>query len=249
MNKNELLRHVRLLPLLVLVATLSFTVRFGEVMTGVKEMSGAAFAEDSKPLTAAAGTIAQAKELGEKVKSVQAAEALSAAEPKEEPKAAIKDTLSPVKDSKWKDAGDEDFENSDVRAELFEDLAKRRKELDTRDKDVMRREALIKAAEQELDQKFQELTALRKQIEGLLNKQNEEETARIQSLVKIYEGMKPSDAARIFNTLDLDILIDVIGRMSERKSSPIIAAMDAERARAITIMLAEQKKLPSLPTQ
>jgi flagellar motility protein MotE (MotC chaperone) len=38
-----------------------------------------------------------------------------------------------------------------------------------------------------------------------------------------------------------------MGRMSERKSAPIIAAMDAERAQSLTIMLAEQKKLPDMP--
>ena len=56
------------------------------------------------------------------------------------------------------------------------------------------------------------------EIQDLLKQQSEEEKARIASLVKIYEGMKPKDAARIFNTLDTDILLDVVGKMSERKS-------------------------------
>ena len=83
--------------------------------------------------------------------------------------------------------------------------------------------------------------------ENLLENQSEEEKARIVSLVKIYEGMKPKDAARIFDTLDLDILVSVVSQMSERKLSPVLAAMNPERARTVTIMLAEQKRLPSLP--
>jgi flagellar motility protein MotE (MotC chaperone) len=35
--------------------------------------------------------------------------------------------------------------------------------------------------------------------------------------------------------------------MSERKLSPIIAAMNPERAKTMTIMLAQEKKLPTLP--
>ena len=58
--------------------------------------------------------------------------------------------------------------------------------------------------------------------------------------------MKPKDAARIFNTLDLDVLLNVVSRMSERKSAPVIASMDPERARTLTIMLMEQKALPTL---
>ena len=59
--------------------------------------------------------------------------------------------------------------------------------------------------------------------------------------------MKPKDAARIFDTLDLDVLVSVMSQMSERKLSPILASMNPERARTITIMLAEQKQLPQLP--
>ena len=57
----------------------------------------------------------------------------------------------------------------------------------------------------------------------------------------------PKDAARIFDTLDIDILVDVMANMSERKMSPILAAMNPERARTVTIMLAQQKQLPELP--
>lgn len=146
----------------------------------------------------------------------------------------------------WQDSGDSDLDYAAVRMELFEDLSKRRKEIEKQEQEMLTREALLRAAEKELDRKFQEMTQLRSEIESLLEKQSQEEESRVQSLVKIYEGMKPKDAARIFNTLDLDILVAVMGKMSERKLSPILANMNEERARTITIMLAEQKKLPSL---
>ena len=83
-------------------------------------------------------------------------------------------------------------------------------------------------------------------METLLEKQSEEEKKRIESLVRIYEGMKPKDAARILNTLEIDILINVMERMSERRSGPILAEMDSERAREVTTLLAERKRLPDL---
>ena len=147
----------------------------------------------------------------------------------------------------WRDYSDDEFEYSTVTREVFEDMAARRKKLDRREKELMTREALIRAAEQELDRKYQELTTLRHEIESLLEQQSEEEVARIQSLVKIYETMKPKEAARIFDTLDLDVLVTVMSRMSERRLSPILANMNPERARTITIMLAEEKQLPVLP--
>ena len=93
------------------------------------------------------------------------------------------------------------------------------------------------------------MDALRSEITKLLEEQSEEEKARIVSLVKIYEGMKPKEAARIFDTLDLDILVNVTSQMSERKLSPVLAAMNPDRAKTLTIMLAEQKTLPVLPEQ
>jgi flagellar motility protein MotE (MotC chaperone) len=149
----------------------------------------------------------------------------------------------------WRDAGETDYEYSEVRAELFRDLSKRREEIESKEKALAAREALLLAAERELDSKVRELTALRGEIEGLLKEQSEEEKARIASLVQIYEGMKAKDAARIFNTLDMDVLLSVMGQMSERKSAPILAEMNPERARSVTILMAQENKLPELPPQ
>ncbi|MCZ6722083.1 MAG: hypothetical protein O7A65_11160 [Proteobacteria bacterium] len=64
------------------------------------------------------------------------------------------------------------------------------------------------------------------------------------SLVKIYQNMKPKDAARIFNELDFDVLVEVLERMRETSAAPILARMDSERAKALTLELAERGRLP-----
>jgi len=219
----------KMLPLLVLVASISFGIRFGEFMTGVS----------SSPGTANAQAEMQANQ---EIPDLPPPPSVNQEEPRT---AGLPDRIESDSE-KWRDASETDIEFSDVRMELFEDLKKRRSQLDEQGRDLMVREALLKAARQEIDQKYDELLALRSEIETLLKQQSDEEKARIQSLVKIYEGMKPKDAARIFNTLDMDVLLNVVGRMSERKSAPIIASMDPARARNLTIMLMEQKALPDL---
>lgn len=243
----------KLLPALIFISFLAFSVRLASVVSGIEHISGVAMAEEKPP----ADQKSEEKKPEEK-KEVTTGKAEVEGKDSEavDKKAGEGDdwTNKPyafdAKDAEapeWKDAGDLDFEGGDVNAQLFEDLSKRRQQLDKEEKDLQVKEALLKAATKELDRKYQELSNLRKEIEGLLEKQSEEETARISSLVKIYEGMKPADAARIFDTLDLDVLISVFSKMSEKKISPIMAAMNAERARTVTIMLAEQKKLPTLP--
>lgn len=238
------MQRFRIMPLLVLVAMLAFSVRLADVFLTLPGLSGSAHAQHEveaepppMPETAQAGSPPEGGLVFED--DTQKEEETAGEE-----KFTIKDE-TPL--AEWKDAGDSDLDYTAVRMELFEDLAARRKEIESREKNVMTREALLKAAEQELDRKFQELDQLRAELERLLQQQSSEETARIESLVKVYEGMKPKDAARIFDTLDLDILLEVTARMSERKLSPVLASMNPERARTITIMLAEQKQLPELP--
>ena len=141
--------------------------------------------------------------------------------------------------------GEQGFSASEV--EILQDLSKRRDELDKREQQISQREALLKAAGVEVDRKIAELNKIRSELEDLLNKQKTAEDSRIDSLVKIYENMKPKDAANIFNTLDMNVLLPVIAKISERKASPILAAMDPDKAREVTIKLAEQRKLPQLP--
>jgi len=232
------MKNFRILPLLIFVAMLSFSVRLVEVMSGVFVLAGpAALAEAPK-----AEASDKDKDKGASSLSIVDEEAHQVDEGQGKP-VEIPDETFP----EWRDPADDDPGYEASRMEVLKDLSKRHEELNQKEKSITTREALLKAAERELDQKYKELSQLRSELENLLQTQSEEEQKRIQSLVKIYEGMKPKDAARIFDTLDLDVLVGVVSYMSERKLSPVLAAMNPERARTITIMLAEQKQLPSLP--
>ncbi|GEO42469.1 hypothetical protein SAE02_66170 [Skermanella aerolata] len=134
-----------------------------------------------------------------------------------------------------------------LQAEVFQRLTERREELDRRTRELDQREALLSAAQQRIDQKVTELTELRTNIEGLLRQVDEKQTAQLESLVKIYETMKPKDAARIFEALELPVLLDVVERMREGKSAPVLAAMDPLKAKEVTASLIERRALPTLP--
>lgn len=140
----------------------------------------------------------------------------------------------------------DELEYSSSELEILQSLAKRREELQQKEAQLQQKEALLAAAEKQLESKMSELGELRGEIEKLLGQQQEEQEARINSLVKMYETMKSKDAARILDTLDMDVLISVMGRMSERKAAPILAEMNPDIARQITIKLAEQKMLPDM---
>lgn len=130
--------------------------------------------------------------------------------------------------------------------ELLQSLSERRKELDARERAIEQREGLLVAAEHRIETKIGELKAVRAEIEGLIKKYDEQEEQQISGLVKIYETMKPKDAARIFNELDMDVLLEVFERMKASKTAPVLADMDPIRAKDITTRIAERKKMPDI---
>ena len=235
------------MPVLIVVLGLSFSVRFAGLLHDMSPTPGVAYAGEEKKDKDNEKGSEKTDKSDHKDKDNAKVDKGTKLDPSKDSKEKDTMPLSDVDTSKWRDPGDEAPGYKAVQREVADDLASRRVKLEEREQQLNTREALLKAAEKERKQKYKELSQLRGEIENLLGKQSEEEKARIASLVKVYEGMKPKDAARIFDTLDLDILVAVVSKMSERKLSPVLAAMDPERARTVTIMLAEQNKLPSLP--
>jgi flagellar motility protein MotE (MotC chaperone) len=133
---------------------------------------------------------------------------------------------------------------SDEELKVLQSLSQRRDLMDKRERDLEQREKLLQAAEKKVDEKVTELNSLKKKIEELLQGQQDMQDERVAQLVKIYESMKPKDAANIFNDMKFNILLGIIDKMSERKVAPILAAMTPERAREVSARLAEQKSLP-----
>lgn len=131
--------------------------------------------------------------------------------------------------------------------ELLQHYADRRAEIERRTKEVEQREALLAAAEKRIDQKLQELEKVRGEIQKLLRTGDQRQSEQLDSLVKIYETMKPKEAARIFEELEMPVLLDVITRMKETKTAPVLAAMDPSKAKAITAALVERRALPAVP--
>lgn len=130
--------------------------------------------------------------------------------------------------------------------ELLQSLADRRQELEERERTLVQREGLLAAAEHRIDQKIGELNGIKTEIEDLIRKYDEQEEEQLSSLVKIYETMKAKDAAKIFDALDMEILLQVIERMKASKTAPVLAAMTPERAKEVTARIAERRKMPDI---
>ena len=126
--------------------------------------------------------------------------------------------------------------------DLLQNLAKRRDELDQREKDLEVKSAVLDATEKRIDDKISDMKTLQAQLSKVVADYQQQQGTEIRSLVKIYENMKPTDAAAIFNEMDMPILLEVIDKMNERKVAPVLAGMDPKKARDVTQELAEMRR-------
>ena len=111
--------------------------------------------------------------------------------------------------------------------ETLQRLAERREITEKRERELEVKEGLLRAAEGRIDGKIVQLQDLEQSIEGLLAQYDVKKQGEIEQLVRIYGAMKPKDAARIFDALEMPILVSVMQNMKENKVAPILAAMSS----------------------
>jgi len=127
---------------------------------------------------------------------------------------------------------------------LLQDLRERRRELEKREQNAALREQLLASTERRIDEKITQLQTLESRIEALVETHKSEENEQLGSIVKVYESMKPKDAAPIFQRLDLEIQMQVATRMKDRSMAALLSEMDPDAAKILTTRLATRTELP-----
>jgi flagellar motility protein MotE (MotC chaperone) len=130
--------------------------------------------------------------------------------------------------------------NSPGERAVLERLQDRRQELESRTRDLEMRENLLKAAEKRLEAKVGELKDVEGRIATAVGARDKAEADRFKGIVAMYENMKSKDAARIFDRLDIKILVEVATQIKPAKMSEIMAAMTSESAERLTVELASR---------
>ncbi len=123
---------------------------------------------------------------------------------------------------------------------VLERLQTRRQELDTRNRELEMREGLLKATEKRLEDKVTELKDTESRVNTAMGNRDQMGAQRFKNIVSMYENMKSKDAARIFDRLDLKILVDVSTQLNPRKMSEILGQMSPDAAEHLTVELANR---------
>ncbi len=221
-----MMKHIRILPVTILALIMVFGLKLGSFYSTTKdnilslEVTGVQAQEEKKEV--------DAKTEGEGATESSEAETTSAEEASD---------------------GEAKIDVTNLSAseiDVLQRLVERRDQLEARSVELDLRENLLKATEKRIDTKIAKLKEIEATIAELLKKYDKQELEKLKSLVTIYEKMKPKDAARIFNSLDMEVLLDVSGLMKESKLAAILGKMNGTRAKELTVELATRKQLPEV---
>ena len=123
---------------------------------------------------------------------------------------------------------------------ILERLQARRQELEQRAREIEIRESLLKSAEKRIEGRVEEAKATEAKISTATGQKAEQDAARFKGIITMYEGMKPKDAAKVFDRLEMSVLYDIASQIAPRKMSDILGLMQPEAAERLTVELARR---------
>jgi flagellar motility protein MotE (MotC chaperone) len=123
---------------------------------------------------------------------------------------------------------------------ILERLQTRRQELEQRAREIEIRESLLKSAEKRIEGRVEEMKATETRISTATGQKAEQDAAKFKGIITMYEGMKPKDAAKVFDRLEMSVLYEIASQIAPRKMSDILGLMQPEAAERLTVELARR---------
>ncbi|MCM2280737.1 MAG: hypothetical protein NDI61_02690 [Bdellovibrionaceae bacterium] len=125
---------------------------------------------------------------------------------------------------------------------FFNKLGERKRELDLREAELNKLEEELQKQRIELDEKIKQLEGTREQIAKTLKTRVDNDQAKVSKLVEVYSGMKPAQAAKVIETINEDLAVQVLDRMKKKSAANILNVMNADKAQRLSEMLAGYKR-------
>jgi flagellar motility protein MotE (MotC chaperone) len=123
--------------------------------------------------------------------------------------------------------------SSDDPTDYLFKLADRKRELDKREAELDRREEEVTKLKAEIEEKLVELKSYRNNISTLLQDRVSSDAAKVETLVQVYSNMKPSQAAKVFETMDEDLVIEILSKMKKKSAADILNLVKSDKAQVL----------------
>lgn len=126
-------------------------------------------------------------------------------------------------------------------------LAERKKELDAREEELNKKATEIAEQKVEIEAKLKQLEESREKISSLLKERISTDGQKVDNLVQMYSNMKPSQAAKVFETLDEDLVIEILSRMKKKNAAEVLNLIKTDKAQMFSERYAGYRKPAQVP--
>jgi flagellar motility protein MotE (MotC chaperone) len=130
---------------------------------------------------------------------------------------------------------------------LLAALQERQKQLDAEEARLADRKQSLGVAEKKLDEQLAAFDKAQKNLEKTLAMADQAAEKDIARMTAVYENMKPADAARIFEKMDVNFAAGLLARMRPDVAAKVLTDMQAETAYAVTLTIASRNH--AVPTE
>jgi len=119
-------------------------------------------------------------------------------------------------------------------------IREREGELDAEEKRLADRRQTLNVAETKLKEQLAAFETAQKNLERTLAMADQAAEKDIARMTTVYENMKPAEAARIIERMDVKFAAGLVARMRPELAAQVLAGMNEDTAYAVTLTIASR---------
>ncbi|MCQ0091821.1 MotE family protein [Roseovarius sp. M141] len=130
---------------------------------------------------------------------------------------------------------------------MLKGFQKREARLEQQEKAMLDRHQALKLADRQIESKLARLEAAEKELRRTMAMADTAAESDVDRLTKVYEAMKPKQAAALFEEMSPEFAAGFLGRMRPEAAAGIMAGLSPQAAHTISVVLAGRNA--GAPTQ
>lgn len=166
-------------------------------------------------------------------KKIEITMGMAVAEEVKQPKSEKQETSKAGKSDSEKSVAKEENKKQVNDADYLFKLSERQKQLDQREEQLNKFAEDLAKQKEEIESKLKSLESVRSKISSVLQERIKADESKIDTLVQVYSNMKPQQAAKVFEALDEDLVIEILAKMKKKNAADILNMVKPEKAQVL----------------
>lgn len=126
--------------------------------------------------------------------------------------------------------------------QILQQLKKRRIDIEKQSKEQEDRRQEMEILNEVIKKNIIELNEVKASLDAQAQSLQKEPQEALQKMAKLYEGMKPAQAAKILEDMETIIVAKIIALIKKQVASGIMATLSDKKARAVTLQTLQMKQ-------